>query len=29
MIIPNGAMANGNLVNYTLEGKVRVDLTFG
>lgn len=28
-IIPNGAMANGNIVNYTREGKIRVDLTFG
>ena len=29
MIIPNGAMASGNIVNYTREGKIRVDLTFG
>ncbi|MBK8612615.1 MAG: mechanosensitive ion channel [Flavobacteriales bacterium] len=29
VIIPNGAMANGNIVNYTREGKIRVDLTFG
>jgi small conductance mechanosensitive channel len=28
-IVPNGAMANGNIVNYTREGKIRVDLTFG
>lgn len=28
-IIPNGAMANGNIVNYTAEGKIRVDLTIG
>ncbi len=28
-IIPNGAMANGNIVNYTREGSIRVDLTFG
>jgi small conductance mechanosensitive channel len=28
-IIPNGAMANGNIINYTREGKIRVDLTFG
>lgn len=26
-IIPNGAMANGNIVNYTAEGKIRVDTT--
>ena len=28
-IIPNGALSNGNIVNYTAEGKLRVDLTFG
>ena len=28
-IIPNGAMANGNIVNYTAEGKIRVDITIG
>jgi small conductance mechanosensitive channel len=28
-IVPNGAMANGNIVNYTREGNIRVDLTFG
>lgn len=28
-IIPNGAMANGNIVNFTKEGQIRVDLTFG
>ncbi len=28
-IIPNGAMANGNIVNYTAEGKIRVDTTIG
>ena len=28
-IIPNGAMANGNIINYTGEGRMRVDLTFG
>ena len=29
VIIPNGAMANGNIVNYTVEGKIRVDLQVG
>lgn len=29
VIIPNGALSNGNIVNYTEEGKLRVDLTFG
>ncbi|NLP58488.1 mechanosensitive ion channel family protein [Lutibacter sp. B1] len=29
IIIPNGALSNGNIVNYTEEGKLRVDLTFG
>lgn len=28
-IIPNGAMANGNIVNYTAEGQIRVDTTVG
>ena len=28
-IIPNGPMANGNIVNYTAEGLMRVDLTIG
>lgn len=28
-IIPNGAMANGNIVNYTAEGFIRVDITIG
>ena len=28
-IIPNGAMANGNIVNFTAEGLMRVDLTIG
>jgi small conductance mechanosensitive channel len=29
IIIPNGTLSNGNIVNYTSEGKLRVDLTFG
>jgi len=28
-IIPNGALSNGNIINYTAEGKLRVNLTFG
>ena len=28
-IIPNGILSNGNILNYTEEGKLRVDLTFG
>ncbi len=28
-IVPNGAMANGNIVNYTTEGKIRVDTVIG
>ena len=28
-IIPNGAMANGNIINYTEEGKIRVDAVIG
>ena len=29
IIIPNGSLSNGNIVNYTTEGTRRVDLTFG
>ena len=29
VIIPNGAISNGNITNYTTEGLIRVDLTFG
>jgi len=29
VIIPNGAVSNGPIVNYTVEGKIRVDLTVG
>ena len=29
VIIPNGAISNGNITNYTKEGLIRVDLTFG
>jgi len=29
VIIPNGTLSNGNIVNYTEEGKLRVDLTIG
>jgi len=28
-IVPNGAMANGNIINYTAEGKIRVDTMVG
>ncbi|PQJ14812.1 mechanosensitive ion channel family protein [Aureicoccus marinus] len=28
-IVPNGPMANGNIVNYTAEGKIRVDTVIG
>ena len=28
-IIPNGAMSNGDIINFTLEGKLRVDLVIG
>ncbi len=28
-ILPNGALSNGNIINYTAEGRLRVDLTFG
>jgi len=29
IIIPNGAMANGNITNYTTAGQIRVDMTIG
>ena len=29
VIIPNGALSNGNIVNFSSEGKLRIDLTFG
>ena len=29
IIVPNGAMANGNITNYTAEGKIRVDTVIG
>ncbi len=29
IIIPNGSLSNGNITNYTTEGKLRVDLTIG
>ncbi|SFC87457.1 mechanosensitive ion channel family protein [Algibacter pectinivorans] len=29
VIIPNAALSNGNITNYTTEGKLRVDLTIG
>ncbi len=29
VIIPNGTLSNGNIINYSEEGKLRVDLTFG
>lgn len=28
-IIPNGEVANGNIINYTTEGKIRVDVVIG
>ena len=28
-IIPNGVLSNGTILNYSAEGKIRVDLTFG
>lgn len=28
-VIPNGPMANGNIINYSVDGRIRVDLTFG
>ena len=29
VIVPNGAMSNGSVVNYSAEGQLRVDLTIG
>lgn len=29
IIIPNGSLSNGNITNYSAEGKLRVDLTIG
>lgn len=29
VILPNGTLSNGTITNYTTEGKLRVDLTFG
>jgi len=29
IILPNGALSNGSITNYTEEGKLRVDMTFG
>lgn len=29
IIIPNGAVSNGSIVNFTAEGKIRVDMTIG
>ncbi len=29
VIIPNGAISNGDITNYTIEGKIRVDMTMG
>lgn len=29
VIIPNGNLSNGDLINYTMEGKIRVDLVMG
>ncbi len=29
IIIPNGATSNGSVINYTVEGKIRVDLSVG
>ena len=29
IIIPNGAISNGDITNYTTEGNIRVDMTFG
>lgn len=29
IVVPNGTMANGNIINYTSEGKIRVDLEVG
>ena len=29
VIIPNGILSNGNITNFTAEGKLRIDLTYG
>jgi len=29
IIIPNGAISNGDITNFVTEGKIRVDMTFG
>ncbi len=29
VILPNGSLSNGNIINFTAENKLRVDLTFG
>ena len=29
VILPNGPLSNGDITNYTMEGLIRVDLTFG
>lgn len=29
VILPNGAVSNGNIINYTVEGLIRVDLSVG
>lgn len=29
IIIPNGAISNGDITNFTTEGEIRVDMTFG
>ncbi|TPH15586.1 mechanosensitive ion channel family protein [Litorilituus lipolyticus] len=29
IIIPNGAVSNGSIINFTAEGKIRVDMTIG
>ena len=29
VILPNGAVANGEITNYATEGTIRVDITFG
>ncbi|MDF1645064.1 MAG: mechanosensitive ion channel [Pseudomonadales bacterium] len=29
IIVPNGAVSNGAIINYTVEGKIRVDLSIG
>lgn len=28
-IVPNGPIANGNIINFTIEGKIRVDIVIG